>query len=397
MTETRVRDEIATTDRGIRHVASALACTTVGVLPSALFGGLAPLIRSDLDFDARWIGVGVAIFFLTSSLASVHGGRLAERLGSQRALWLGLSFSTTALLGIAALASNRVVLALFLALGGFGNAVTQPAANLALARGVPVGWRGRAFGFKQAAIPTAIALGGFAVPVLGVTLGWRSAFVVGGVLAALCTALPHATQASPVHADGRRPRLSPVPVSILLLTGGIALGSAAGNALGAYLVESAIVGGWSAARAGLLLGAGSVTGILARLTVGWVSDRMRGGWLRLVAGMMLVGALGFSALGLPQVPGLLVVGVSVAFAAGWGYNGLFLYAVVRLHPEAPAAATGVTQVGAFGGPVFGPPLFGLIATTWSYPAAWATVALMSAMAGLLVHLARRRLAHERGR
>lgn len=396
MTETRVRGEVASADRGVRHVASALACTTVGVLPSALFGGLAPLIRSDLGFDARWIGVGVALFFLTSSLASVHGGRLAERLGSRRGLWLGVAFSTTALFGIATLAANRGVLALFLAIGGLGNAVTQPAANLALARGVPVRWRGRAFGFKQAAIPTAIALGGFAVPALGVTLGWRSAFLVGGVLAVLAATLPDAAPIAPAPTDGRRPRLSPVPISILFLTGAIALGSGAGNAVGAYLVESSIAGGWSAARAGLLLGAGSVTGILARLTVGWVSDRMSGSWLRLIARMMAVGALGFAALGFPDVPVLLVLGVVVAFAFGWGYNGLFLYAVVRLHPEAPAAATGVTQVGAFGGPVLGPPLFGLVATHWSYQAAWAAVGVMSALAAVLVQLARRQLVRERG-
>lgn len=396
MTETRVRGEVAAADRGVRHVASALACTTVGVLPSALFGGLAPLIRSDLGFDARWIGVGVALFFLTSSLASVHGGRLAERLGSRRGLWLGVAFSTTALFGIATLAANRGVLALFLAIGGFGNAVTQPAANLALARGVPVRWRGRAFGFKQAAIPTAIALGGFAVPALGVTLGWRSAFLVGGVLAVLAATLPDATPGPPVPTDGHRAHLSPVPISILFLTGAIALGSGAGNAVGAYLVESSIAGGWSAAHAGLLLGAGSVTGILARLTVGWVSDRMSGSWLRLIARMMAVGALGFAALGFPDFPALLVLGVVVAFAFGWGYNGLFLYAVVRLHPEAPAAATGVTQVGAFGGPVLGPPLFGLVATYWSYAAAWAAVGVMSALAAVLVQLARRQLVRERG-
>ncbi len=381
--------------RGGRHAAAALLCTTVGVLPAALFGGLAPLIREELTFAATWIGIGVAVFFATSSLASVHAGRLAERLGSQRALWLGVSLSATGLFGIGAIADSRASLFAFLAFAGFGNAVTQPAANLALARGVPSHRRGLAFGCKQAAIPTATALGGFAVPVVGLTFGWRPAFIGAALVALLSAALPVATARSPVTSDGSRPRLSPVPASLWLLTGGIALGTAAANAMAAYLVESSIAGGWSAAQAGVFLGVGSTMGILARLTVGWVTDRLTSGWLRVVATMMLIGSLGFGALAFLESPILLAVGVTLGFVAGWGYNGLFLFAVVRLHPEAPAAATGVTQMGAFGGPVVGPPLFGLIATTWSYGLAWLTMAILSALAWALVQLARRQIGRER--
>ena len=385
--------ESATDGRGGRHAASALVCTTVGVLPMALLGGLGPLIRADMGFDAWWIGFGVATAFAAAALASVHGGRLADRLGSRRALWTGVAVSAVSLLGIAVLAHDRVVLAAFLAVGGLGNAIIQPAANLALARGVPVARRGLAFGFKQAAIPAATALGGFSVPVVGVTLGWRAAFVGGAVLALLAAALPVST-APLAHGHSRRPSFA-IPRSLWLIAGGIALASAAANAMAAYLVESAIVAGWETGQAGLFLGAGSILGMLSRLMIGWLTDRMTSGWLRLVANLMILGALGFGSLAFMASPVLLAVGVSVGFAAGWGHNGLLLYAVVRLHPEAPAAATGVTQSGAFAGPVIGPPLFGVIAATWSYGLAWGTVAVMSALAGLLVHLARRQVVRER--
>ena len=105
--------------------------------------------------------------------------------------------------------------------------------------------------------------------------------------------------------------------------------------------------------------------------------------------------MGFAALAFMGTPALLVLGVSLGFAAGWGHNGLVLYAITRLHPEAPAAATGVSQSGSFAGPVIGPPLFGVIAATWSYGLAWGTIALMSALAALLVHLARRQIVRER--
>lgn len=380
---------------GGRHAASALACTTVGILPAALFSSLAPLIRGELGFDARWIGLGVAVFFTASALSSVPGGRLADSLGSRNALWLGVAVSAAALIGLAGLARDVWGLALFLAVGGVANAVTQPAANLALARGVPPRRRGLAFGFKQAAIPAGMALGGFAVPLVGLTLGWRWAFAGAAGLTLLAAALPRATSPSSVQTGGHRHRLSPIPTSLWLLTAGIGLGSAAANAMGAYLVASTIAAGWSPGPAGAVLGAGSVLGILARLTVGWISDRMTADHLRFVATMMVAGSFGFAALAYSRVPLLLAIGVAVSFAAGWGYNGLFLYAVVRLHPDTPAAATSVTQLGAFGGPVAGPPLFGVIATGWSYGTAWLTLAVISCLAAVFVHLGRRRITQER--
>src|SRR5680860_503002 len=156
---------------GARHAVSALVATTVGVLPAFLFAGLAPLIREDLGFDARWIGIGVACYFAVSSLGSVPGGRLGERLGSQHAMWVGIAVSASVLAGLGLFARDVSTLLVLLGRAGIGNAIIQPAANLALARGVVSGRQCLAFGFKQAAIPAASGIGGFAVPVLGLTLG----------------------------------------------------------------------------------------------------------------------------------------------------------------------------------------------------------------------------------
>lgn len=385
--------QVAERVRGRRHVASALACTTVGVLPTALFGGLGPLIRDDLGLPAWWIGFGVATAFAAAALFSVPAGRLADRLGSRRALVTGTSVSMASLLGIGLLTRNLPVLLLFLAVGGLGNALIQPAANLALARGVPAGRQGLAFGFKQAAIPAGTALGGFAVPTVGVTMGWRPAFVAAAGLAFATLALPAAT--SRVVAGRRRRASFTIPLSLWLITAGVALGSTAANAMAAYLVESAIDAGWRAGQAGLFLGLGSMCGMASRIVIGWISDRMASGWLALVASLMLVGSLGFGSLAFLGVPVLLATGVVLSFAAGWGNNGLVLYAVVRLHPHAPAAATGTTQAGSFVGPVIGPPLFGVVAASWSYAVGWGMLAGASALGGLLVLLARQRVARER--
>lgn len=379
--------------RGRRHVASALACTSVGVLPTALYGSLGPLVRDDLDLAAWWIGVGVAVAFAVAALASVPAGRLAERLGSRRALLTGVSVSTAALAGIALAAHSLPLLLGLLALGGLGNAVVQPAANLALARGVGAARRGLAFGFKQAAIPAGTAMGGFAVPLIGVTLGWRPAFALAAGLAALTLLLPAPVPARPDRAE-QRERFS-APTSLWLVAVGVGLSSAASNAMAAYLVESAIAGGWEPGQAGVFLGIGSTCGIASRVLIGWASDRIRGGWLTAVAALMLIGAVGLVSLAFLETPVLLAVGVVLGFAAGWGHNGLVLYAVVRLHPGSPAAATGVTQLGSFAGPVIGPPVFGLVAATWSHRAGWLLLAATSVIASLLVVTAVRQVARER--
>ena len=380
---------------GIRHAASALVSTTVGALPVFLFGGLAPLIREDLGFDPEWIGIGVAIYFGASALTSVHGGRLGERLGSQHALWTGIGISAAVLLGIATLARNQLVLAILLACGGIANAIIQPAANLALARGVDRSRQGFAFGVKQSAIPTATALGGFAVPVVGVTLGWRAAYLAAAVLALFAAILPIKDDVPDRPAGQPRPGMGRVPRSLYLLSLGIGLASAASNSLGAYLVEAMTSGGWDPATAGTVFGLASLLGIVTRLLVGWVSDRMDAGWLRLVAGMMFAGAGGYAALAFLEVPIALGLGVVLAFAGGWGFNGLFLFAIVRLHPEAPAGATGVTQAGATAGAVIGPTVFGQIAAATSYSLAWAFAAVLCAVGGAAMIAGRRRVFTER--
>jgi len=123
-----------------------------------------------------------------------------------------------------------------------------------------------------------------------------------------------------------------------------------------------------------------------RVLFGRLADGMSGGRLRLVAGMLGAGVAGFVMLATGS-PALVVPGVLLAFAAGWGWPGLFNFTVVKSNPGAPAAATGVTQTGASGGAAVGPVLFGVVVEAAGYGAAWlfsgalALVALVAILAG----------------
>lgn len=368
-----------------RPMLLAVAVATAGVMPAFLTGGLAVQVREELGFDEAALGLAVALFFAFSSVSSVVFGRVVERLGSHRSMRLAAVGSAASLLGVAVFARSWIWLVGCLVVGGFANAIAHPATHLSLAREIPAGRQGFSFGIKQAAIPTATLLAGLAVPVLALTIGWRWAFV-GGALLALAVAFLVPAETHRGVPEVKAARAGDVRTGpLVLLAVGIGLGSTAATPLGAFIVESAVAAGIEAGKAGLLLALGSAVGITIRVTFGYLADGMGSGRLRLVAGMLGAGAIGFAMLA-TGMGSLLVIGTVLAFGAGWGWPGLFNFAIVKTNPGAPAAATGITQTGASGGAALGPLIFGLVLQATGYTTAWlvcGAIALLSATTILL--------------
>ena len=364
------REPVENRGSGRRAVLLAVAVATAGVLPGFLTGGLAVQIRGELGFGEGALGFAVAAFFAASALASVVSGRVVERLGSTLGMRFAAVASAASLLAVSVLATSWWWLCACLVLGGLGNAISHPATHLLLAREVPQNRQGLAFGIKQAAIPAATLIAGLAVPLVATTVGWRWAFA-GGAALVLCVALlvPKGEKRNKTRRV-KEARAGDAPLApLVLLALGIGLGSAAANPLGAFVVESAVAAGIGVGAAGLLLALGSAAGIGVRVVFGHLADRLNSGRLRLVAGMLGVGTVGFVLLASGSAP-LLVVGVTVSFAAGWGWPGLFNFAVVKSNPGAPAAATGITQTGASSGAAVGPLAFGLLVEETSFATAW---------------------------
>ena len=342
--------EAPSTGESIRYrpVLLAISVATCGVLPAFLTGRLAVQIRDELNFGEGALGLAVAVFFASSALASVFFGRVVERIGFSLGMRLAALTSAVTLFGVAVFARSFSALIFCLVLGGLSNATAHPATHLFLARKIPQERQGLAFGVKQAAIPTATLLAGLAVPILATTVGWRWAFASAAALALVIALLiPKGrmkVNSSPNVMRNGDARLAP----LVLLALGMALGSAAANPLGAFIVESSVAAGLQVGVAGLLLALGSAAGIGVRVMVGWITDRRQRGSLNLVAGMLIIGTIGFLLLA-SGAQWLLLIGTLLAFAAGWGWPGLFNFAVVKTSPGAPAAATGITQTGASGG------------------------------------------------
>lgn len=370
----------------------ATSSAVLSALPSFLVGSLAVLIREDLDFGQTELGLAVATYFLFSAGAAIPGGHLTERIGARAAMLIGAAATGAAMLGIALVASSWAGLLMWMVLAGAANGLAQPAGNLALARGVARARQGFAFGLKQAAIPAATLVAGAAVPLVGLTLGWRWAFAGAAAGAVLVAAImPADRYVSPRKGKGQRLREGDAPMlGLAVLAVAAACAAAAGTSLAAFYVETAVDAGIAPGPAGTLLVLGSTVGIGCRLWLGRLADRREQGHLTVVAVAIGFGALGFVALAFSAWLPALLFGTVVGFGAGWGWPGLFNFAVVRLNRNAPAAATAVTQTGIYVGGVVGPAAFGAVAGNASFTAAWAMATILNIAGGGFL-LAGRRL------
>lgn len=289
----------------------------------------------------------------------------------------GLAVAAT-LSGVGLFARSWTVLLLFLGIAGMANALGQPAGNLALAQGVR-GRRGLAFGLKQGAVPMSTLLAGLAVPLAAGLVHWRALFVLAGCGAAVSAlvASPRAPSApSPRRAAGFGDTPRPVAVvPLLLLSAAGAFAAAAVNAYGIFLVDAAVFQGWRQNTAGQLLALASIVGLSVRVGAGWLVDQRGGDGLAWVSRLMVVGGAGFAMLVAGSgVAWLFAVASLLAFGAGWGWPGLFHYAVVQENATAPATATGIVQSGVWVGGVAGPLWFGFASEQLSYSVAFASAA-----------------------
>ncbi|MHA7277904.1 MFS transporter [Arthrobacter sp. Hz1] len=369
---------------GQRATALAALTTVVAVLPVFLVGGLAVQLEEDLGMTASALGAVVAVFWGVSALLSAPAGIIAGGLGLRRGMPLAVALGLISLLGIVFLTPHWLWLVLWLGFAGAANALSHPLSNGLIVDQVDNRNRAFAFGLKQSAIPAATLTAGLSVPLIALTVGWRWTFALTALFAilflpVLVRSLPRGV-ARPTTKKGRAAR-TPLPRRLrpfLLATAvASALGSAQANVVGAFTVSSAVDAGFHPALAGLLLGAASAAGILARPLVGVAADRGIGGSMATVALMIGAGSLGLLGMASGN-PVAYAIGCVVAFGLGWGWNGLVHFVVSRTAHPFTARATGITQTGTYLGGTLGPLLFGFIFTHFPDGVGWSLAAVVAA-------------------
>lgn len=371
-----------------RALLAAVWVTLAAVLPLFLTGAMSVQIGRTMAVAPTTLALLATGFALANVAASAALGRRVGVWGVRVSMRMSAVATAIALLG-AALSPTLAWLGVACVFGGIANALAQPAGNALVAAQLSPGRYGLGFAIKQSGIPLATLLGGLAVPVVALTVGWRVAYGAAALLALVGFALvPPDRTVSAGRSEGPIPPKLVAPLWVLAL--GASGAVLAATSIGALGAAGAVSVGIGEAAAGYLVAAGGMAGLAIRLGAGVVADRFRFDSLRGVSVLCLAGACGWVLMSL-GVPAWFAVGLIVANAFGWGWPGLQHLAIARRFPTATAAASGVQQTGIAIGLLVGPALLATITTSAGWRWTWLTAAAFAVVGAVAVSAAGRRI------
>jgi MFS family permease len=371
MTETKA--EGATQGIGLKGLPGVLLATlsTQAVASWAMLAlaSIAPIVAESFGLPPALIGYQIAIIYGVAMLVSLIAGGFVMRWGACRVSQLALLVAGFGCL----IASVPALAALVLASVaiGFAYGLTNPAAAHLLSRYTTTRNRSFVFSIKQTGVPIGGIAAGLLTPWVAVTWGWQAAVALILPLALLLALL--LAPARPTWDEDRRPDASfgrgalrgageifSLPSLRWLCICGFFFGVIQ-LCLMAFVVSAAVTElAFDALLAGALLATVQASGVVGRLSWGFLADRLQ----RNAVVLVIIGAitatccLAFSQL-VPTTPRWQVFVVSAFFgASAVGWNGVFLSEVVRLAPPAKAGpATGLANFFTFGGILVGPSAF----------------------------------------
>ena len=245
-----------------------------------------------------WVGLFSASAAGTMAIAAPFWGMLADRYGKRIMLVRANLAGAVAMSLMGAVETPAALIALRLLQGALTGTMT--AAQTYLAGSTPIDRRGLAMGGLSAAVFSGSMAGAFAGGWIAHWLGYRTAFFCSGLLllaaGILVMALSRDRPALPPPAADRPssfPARSPLSAKlwgVLAMIGAIAFVRQSDMAFLPLLVQDVHgsmdqVSIWS----GSLYACGSVAGLLAGLSTGWLSDHVKP--LRLVVFAALLAAL----------------------------------------------------------------------------------------------------------
>ncbi len=352
---------------------------------------LAPAASADVGVPAAAVGVVTALIYFSAAMSAPGAGARVPRVGALRMTQIGLVLAGSGLALMVFAHPLAIVLAALVIGCGYGP--STPSGTALLAEHTPARLRNVIMSLRQTGVPLGGALAGFAIPWLIAIGGWRVAAlacaagcgVIALVLQPLRGKLDHPTAmagAAPAgfvdalrllkgHAELRRISLT------AFLFGGVQLSFA--SILVVFLVERAQL---SVVRAGAVLSAAMIAGMVGRLLWGAAADFFRS------ARGVLIGlgvTMGLCAVAMTQVnaqwPYTLIMLLAIVFGAvTLGWNGVYIAELARVAPPGKVAmATGASLFFAYGGAVVAPPVFALVLSqSGSYALGFALLAVLAA-------------------
>ena len=401
-----------------RHWLVLAVATFVAASGSAFIigvGFLLPYLTTEMGLSLSRAGVLVAMPSVGMALTLIAWGWLVDRTSEKLVLVTGSSAAAAALATLLFTHSFGAMVA-FLLLAGAATASGNSASGRLVVGWFPPRRRGLAMGIRQMSQPAGAAIAAMTMPLLAQSYGLAAAFalplamaVVSAVAAFVVvtdppappTAPPTARRvtaeptepadaagaADPVGAADRSPyrgadylqRIHGVSVLLVLPQG----------MLQAFLLAWLVLGhGWSAVSAGVVVTASQILGAAARITAGWVSDRVgsRMAPIRGVAIAVTAGLAGLAAAEAFGAPGAVAVTLGVvATVLSVSDNGLAFTAVAEYAgPRWSGRALGVQNTAQFVTISAATPLIAAVIERFGYWPVFAGAAVIAAVAIPLV-------------
>jgi predicted MFS family arabinose efflux permease len=243
-----------------------LAATTGEALLSPVF----PVAADDLGLDLALGGLAFGTLTATIAVANLVGGALLPRFGAARLIGAAMVFTALGGLGAAAAPSFAALLGAQVLLGA-GSGLSFPAGLQAV--GIVAGPRRRGFamGIYGVAFSGGLTLAAV-LGALGAASGWRVPFLAATVLAVAAGISTLWLNLPPVASDGPRTRLAEV---LGMPTAVGSVGAVCQYGTVSFLTTFAVEQwGLTAASAAVMLAAGRVLSIVAKLVSGASADRV---------------------------------------------------------------------------------------------------------------------------
>jgi predicted MFS family arabinose efflux permease len=357
---------------------------------------LAALAAPDIGVASERIGLFTALVYAGAIVSSASSGALLARTGPLRLSQWCLGFCALGM-SVASLTFLPAVM-LGAVLMGLGYGPVTPASSHILIRQTAPERRSLVFSFKQTGVPVGGMLAGSIAAPLGLAIGWRGAALSVAVASLVLALAVEPLRARFDAADGTGPTPAQSPLAgirLVLRTPALrrlALSSTTFAAtqlsmatfLVTFLTERA---GVPLVRAGIVMAVAQGAGVVGRILLGWVADRLlRPGRVLAVLGISM--AMASVATGLISsawpLTSIFVV-TAILGLTGLSWNGVYLAEVAVIAPPGAAgAATGGALSMTFLGIVLGPALFSaVVSLSGSYTLGFCIVAAAAFMGGLL--------------
>lgn len=351
------------------------------ILTLATFGmftypTLGPKLAAIYQWSPTQIGLLLTAFYVGATSTSVFGGYFVDRYGANRSAIAGLLLISLSI--AAAIAPSMfIVKLLFLAVGGIGYALINPAINKNVVDHFAERIRGTVMSVKQMGLSLGGMLAAFILPLIVVNFSWQMAVVIASLciflFAAIVFAL-HKVRPKESVAENTTPtaRHKDIAFKQILSNHNVSLISFSGYFLscGQFILITYLVyylqldTGMDYVLASSYLAVLQFSGLVGRFVWGWSSDYMFRNRRNLFVTILFISTLlallfiWCNGLLSPFLLGVLIFIMGV-FTNGW--NGLYMVILVESAPSSMAGkVTGLNLMFVYSGILSGPLLFGFL-------------------------------------